>query len=151
MLGTLRAALAVTILMLPSASCAHESAAISFPASRIGAAGVPHLSARQRNAVRAVLTASTAADRRRLIVSFPPDVWRNPPGTMVLFYGDPRHPDGITDNAREAYHVLGAGCNVFYYPSDGREVAVPGEGGAECKTWKESAADRVARRYGLGN
>ena len=123
---------------------------VSFAASRILAGHGPRLSHAQRVAIRAVYAASTAADRPRLIVSFPHGVGPGIRDTMVLLYGDPNHPDGVVPTGgTTANHVIGGPCNLYYRPSDGTEFPVPGCG-AGCATWRDSRADLVARRYGLG-
>ena len=164
--------IAAAVAMVAVASCAHEqaqrserldrpeqlsaasgraSAPLSFPASRIGAGHAPALSASQRTAVQAVLSASTAQDYGNLIVSFPQGLVSDVRGAMVLFYGDPRHPDGVIPRGgTTAYHVIGGVCNLYYRPSDGLEFSAPGDGSG-CETWKDSAADITARRYGLGD
>ncbi|HEY0614131.1 MAG TPA: hypothetical protein VGC96_05805 [Candidatus Elarobacter sp.] len=156
--------IAVVLACALLTACA-SAAPVSFPASRIGQPGTPVLTAPQRAAIRAVAAASEPGERERLIVSFPHGLSTKIAGAMVLFYGNPRFPTGVIPpggdprisvggpngpgSATVAYRVIGGGCNTYYRAADGEQYAVPGDG-AGCNTWKESAADRVAKRYGLG-
>ena len=132
-----------------AAAIAQAGRPVSFVASRILASRGPRLSHAQRAAIRAVYVASTMAARPNLIVSFPHGVGPGVRDTMVLIYGDPKHPDGVSPGGTTANHVIGGPCNLYYRPSDGEEFPVPGCG-AGCATWRDSRADLVARQYGLG-
>ena len=135
---------------------------ISVAVARLRAPGAPAVTSVQRRKIAAVLGATPAAKRGTLIVSLPQP---NAGGAdaAVLFYGDPRFPDGVlppgegTSSAHAngapvpvqvAYHVIGGGCNDYYRPSSGEEFAVPGDG-AGCATWRPSAADRAAHRFAM--
>jgi hypothetical protein len=133
---------------------------ISFAASDTKAVRRVHLSARHLREIAAIERVSSAEQRARLIVSLPN-------GTdargIVLLYGVARYPDGrvpseVAGDApafdaagkpiyiRESFHAIGAGCNVFYAAWRGSFLATTGPG---CETWRPSAADRIAARYGL--
>lgn len=135
---------------------------VSVAVARLGAPSAPVLTSVQRRKIAAVLAATPAAKRAELIVSLPQP---NAGGAAeaVLFYGNPRFPDGVLPPGeghasayvngapvpvQAAYHVIGGGCNDYYKPSSGEEFAVPGDG-AGCATWKPSAADRAAQRFAL--
>ncbi|HTJ28390.1 MAG TPA: hypothetical protein VMA36_19690 [Candidatus Limnocylindria bacterium] len=112
----------------------------SFPALRVGMRGIPRLNAMQLREIHAVLAASTPKERRNLIVSL---LDGTPSGAMELFYGDPRHPDGIVPGMVSAYHIIGAGCNLYYRPSTGEIFPSPPDG---CAHWTPSPADRAILR-----
>jgi hypothetical protein len=132
---------------------------VSFAASDTDATRRAGLSARHLREISAVKAASAPAQRARLIVSLPSGA---DSGGIVLYYGDPRYPDGLVPAiwgskpyrdangnpmfSQELFHAIGGGCNYYYMPSGGWFQPSTGTG---CETWKASATDRIAASYGL--
>jgi hypothetical protein len=150
--------LACALLMLDACVGARGAAVrpILFAADRIGKSGVPSLTAQRLRRVRAVQRATPHADRAKLIVALVDVAGKS---EMLMYYGDPRHPDGVfppgtlpgvsafADGRPRAvtvsYHIIGNGCNSLLRPSTG-ELFAGTEAG--CEKWKPSAADRAEER-----